>query len=410
MALLLFLCIDYYVLQALLNTFQNFPSTFLYFLTLLYWTITFITIVGYFYVKFTNFSPQLIRTGIFANYFSKIFTVLFLFIGDIIGYIQLGIQKITLYYADSFPQDPSAFTRPDVLAKAGLAAGTVPFTAISYGVLRGAYNFKVHHIDLPIHQLPPAFEGLRIAQISDVHAGTFIFKSGVKKGVKLLMEQNADVIFFTGDLINHKISEVDPYLDVFNKIQAPLGVYAILGNHDYKHPKLRPSKEEQETHIGQLSNVITEQLGWDLLMNENRVLEKEGQRLAIIGVENWGDLRWMPREANLDKALEGVEEESVKLLLSHDPSHWNKIVTTNDKYKDIDVTFAGHTHGMQFGIEWGKIKWSPVQYYYKQWAGLYEKKDQFIYVNRGFGCVAFPGRIGIPPEITVFTLKNASSH
>jgi predicted MPP superfamily phosphohydrolase len=219
----------------------------------------------------------------------------------------------------------------------------------------------------------------------------------------MLLKEKPDVIFFTGDLVNNQTSELKDYFDVFNKVKAPLGVFSVTGNHDYGDYHRWESANAKAQNFQDLIRAHKE-LGFDLLQNENRWLEADGERIAILGNENWGAGRFA-KYGKLDQAYKGTEEAPVKLLLSHDPSHWDAQVRQN--YKDIDIMFAGHTHGFQFGVEVGGLKWSPSQYIYKQWAGLYREEDQYLYVNRGFGYLGYPGRVGIPPEITIVTLKRA---
>jgi len=254
-----------------------------------------------------------------------------------------------------------------------------------------------------LKNLPKAFDGLSIGQISDIHAGSFWNKTAVKGGIEMMMKEKPDMIFFTGDLVNNESSEVKDYVSVFEKLKAPLGVYSITGNHDYGDYKSWASQEEKQKNFRDLVQAH-KVMGYDILMNEHRMLEQGGEKMAIIGIENWGGGRFA-KYGKLDKAYRGSDEAAVKLLLSHDPSHWDAQVRKD--YRDIDIAFAGHTHGFQFGVEIGGFKWSPSQYAYKQWAGLYQEEDQYLYVNRGFGYLGYPGRVGIPPELTIVELKRA---
>jgi len=244
---------------------------------------------------------------------------------------------------------------------------------------------------------------VRIAQVSDIHSGSFFNKTAVKGGVEMVMKEKPDMIFFTGDLVNNESTEVKEYIDVFNKLRAPLGVYSVTGNHDYGDYKSWSSKEVKQQNFNDLIEAHR-LLGFDLLMNENRFVEQGGEKLAIIGIENWGAGRFS-KYGKMDQAYAGTEEASAKILLSHDPSHWDAQIRTT--YKDIDLMLSGHTHGFQFGVEIGGFKWSPSQYAYKQWAGLYKEGEQYLYVNRGFGYLGYPGRVGMPPEITILELKRA---
>jgi predicted MPP superfamily phosphohydrolase len=292
--------------------------------------------------------------------------------------------------------------RSEFIITAGALASGALFGGMVYGVLKGAHNYQVNNRTLRISKLPKAFEGLRIVQISDIHSGSFWNKPAVKKGVELIMEQKADLIFFTGDLVNNKSEEFLSYKEVFKQLDAPLGVFSILGNHDYGDYFSWPdekgvSKEENLSLLKQYQKEI----GWKLLVNDNHIIERDGEKLAIIGVENWG-AHGFTQYGNLEQAYRGTEDAGTKLLLSHDPSHWKAEVLT--KFKDINATFSGHTHGMQFGIDSKYYKWSPVKYRYPEWADLYQEGDQYLYVNRGFGYLGYPGRLGFNPEITVFEL------
>lgn len=275
-----------------------------------------------------------------------------------------------------------------------------------YGIVKGAHNYQVNNRTINIKGLPKAFNGLKIVQISDIHSGSFWNKEAVKKGIELINEQAADLIFFTGDLVNNKSEEFLDYKDIFSQLQAPMGIYSVLGNHDYGDYYSWPD-QHGVTKKENLDLLIKYQreMGWDLLINENRILEKDGEKLAILGVENWGAHSGFPQYGKLDEAYTGSEDAKLKLLLSHDPSHWKAEILK--KYSDINVTFSGHTHGMQFGIDTKYYRWSPVKYRYPEWADLYKDGEQFLYVNRGFGYLGYPGRLGFNPEITVFELRSA---
>ncbi len=272
---------------------------------------------------------------------------------------------------------------------------------MTWGIVSGAHDYRVRRQKIALKNLPSQFHGLKIVQLSDIHSGSFYNKTAVKGGIELAMKEKGDVIFFTGDLVNNEASEMKNYTEIFEKLKAPLGVYSVLGNHDYGDYKAWASLEEKKENLRTLMQ-IHKQMGWDLLMNEHRMLEQGGEKLAILGIENWGAKGNFPKYGKMAQAHKNTDEAAVKLLLSHDPSHWDAQV--RKEYKDIDIMFAGHTHGMQFGIENEVIKWSPVQYMYEQWAGLYKKEEQHLYVNRGFGFIGFPGRIGMLPEVTVIEL------
>ncbi|MCB9234596.1 MAG: metallophosphoesterase [Bacteroidia bacterium] len=299
----------------------------------------------------------------------------------------------------------AGISRTKFISQAATVVAALPFAGLVWGAVAGRYNFKVFRHRLAIPGLPEEMEGLTITQLSDLHCGSFFDKEAVKEGIDLANAQNSDLMIFTGDLVNMRASEVDGWEEIFGSLRAPLGVYSILGNHDYGDYVRDWTEGEKEAN---LRDLIARQkdLGWDLMLNENRILNIKGKKLALIGVENTSGTRGFHSYGDLPKAYKGTEQADLKLLLSHDPSHWEAEVVKD--FPDIAATFSGHTHGFQMGIEIpGFIKWSPVQYVYKQWAGMYEKGAQKLYVNRGFGFHAYRGRAGIRPEITVFTLERA---
>ena len=289
------------------------------------------------------------------------------------------------------------------VSKIALGLAAIPLTSLLYGMYRGKYNFKVLNYELEYDDLPKAFDGFTITQISDIHSGSFDSVEKVNYGIDLINKQKRDVILFTGDLVNNTAAEVLPLIPHFSKISAPHGVFSVLGNHDYGDYMRWESPEQKVENIKALYQAQKD-MGWDLLLNESRFIEKEGQRLAIMGVENWGS--GFKQAGDLDKAMENVGANDFKVLLSHDPSHWEAKVLPHPN--TIHLTLSGHTHGMQFGIEIpGWFKWSPVKWRYKQWAGIYEQAKQRLNVNRGFGYLAYPGRVGMWPEISVITLKKS---
>lgn len=404
---LLFLAIDYYVFQAVLLVSKNWTETWKTVFRYSFWVPTLLSIAALIWWAFYNpyvYSATLrnwVITGLFTVYFSKIFAVLFLFAED----LQRGVRYVASLFSSSKPAGlpGTPIPRSEFLSQAALVAATVPFGAFTYGIISGAHDYRVKRLTVTLPNLPKAFDGLTIGQLSDIHSGSFFNKTAVKGGVEMLLKEKPDAIFFTGDLVNNKSDEVKDYIDVFDKVRAPMGVYSVTGNHDYGDYHKWNSANAKAQNFQDLIRAHNE-LGFDLLMNEHRWLETGGERIAIIGNENWGAGRFS-KYGQLNKAYQGTEEAPVKLLLSHDPSHWDAQV--RKQYKDIDVMFAGHTHGFQFGVEIGGFKWSPSQYIYKQWAGLYKEDNQYLYVNRGFGFLGYPGRIGIPPEITIVTLKRA---
>ncbi|KGE14179.1 metallophosphoesterase [Sphingobacterium deserti] len=298
------------------------------------------------------------------------------------------------------PEEPrNGISRSEFLTKSGIIVASLPIFPLSWGILSGGYDYKIRRQKLYLPDLPSAFHGLRIGQISDVHSGSFYNQKAVLGGVEMLLGERPDAIFFTGDLVNNVASEMRDYQDIFTKVKADLGVFSVLGNHDYGDYYF--GKEDSQAKRKNLKDLIETHkvMGWDLLMDENRLLKVGNEQLAIVGVQNWGTGRF-PKKGDLGKALLGTEESEVKLLLSHDPSHWRAQVLDTD----VDVMFAGHTHGMQFGVRGEHFQWSPAKYIYKEWAGLYEEDNKKLYVNVGYGFLGYPGRVGILPEITIFEL------
>lgn len=295
-------------------------------------------------------------------------------------------------------------SRLKFLNQAAVLLAAIPFTAFIYGMVKSGFNYKVRKVRLVLPKLPAAFNGLKIVQLSDIHAGSFVSSAPLEKALKMIQEQHADLIFFTGDLVNNISDEAVPFKEIFKQIKAPLGVYSTLGNHDYGDYVEWPSIEAKQKNLHDLKH-LHEEFGWKLLMNEHVSIKKEDAEIAILGVENWGAAMRFPKYGKIEKAHAGTEKYPVKILLSHDPSHWDAQIRNN--YPDIDITFSGHTHGMQFGIEIPGFRWSPSKYIYKQWADLYQEGRQFLYVNRGLGFLGYPGRVGILPEITVVELYNA---
>lgn len=282
----------------------------------------------------------------------------------------------------------------------GLAA--IPFASILYSIFKGKYNYKVWKYTLYFDNLPKAFDGYRITQISDIHCGSFDNYEKIRYGVELINSQKSDVILFTGDLVNNLANEVHNWKSLFATLQAPDGVFSIMGNHDYGDYSSWETTEAKQQNLEHLFQ-LQKQMGWQLLLNEHCYLERNGEKIALIGVENWGHGRFS-KYGDLNKAMEGVNTEDFKILMSHDPTHWQEVVLPENK--DIQLTLSGHTHGMQCGIEIpGWLKWSPSQYIYKYWGGMYEEGGKYLNVNRGFGYHAFPGRLGVWPEITVIELK-----
>ena len=355
-----------------------------------------------------NIAFRTYLTGfILVFYVARFFPALFLLIADIIRLLQLGIasfqygKEVSLAY----------YRRSKALLISGWTIGAVLFILLLYGMVIGNYDFQVKRVEINLPELASSFNNLRIVQLSDIHLGSWTSAEKLKEAVSIVNSLKPDLIFFTGDLLDYCTKDVDGFKPILAELSAPNGIFAILGNHDYGDYVRWASAEEKRMDHLELFNYY-KSLGWKLLLNENSLLVKGKDSLAIIGVENWGSTRRFQRFADMDKAMRGIENVGVQLLLSHDPSYWDKVISR--KFKNIDVTFSGHTHGFQFGIECFGIRWSPAQYMYKEWAGLYSSpvKDshpQYLYVNRGLGSIGYPGRVGIFPEITLIILHNSIS-
>lgn len=407
------LIVDYYVFQAVKVSLQYTSENKRRWILRGYWFIVTITLAGLFMGIFLSIGRAL-RTVIFVwffiHYFSKLFAIPFLLIDDLRRGATWVLKKVGI---DKKKKEKSGellvsevkngMTRSEFLSKTGLVMAGLPFVTMNYGLIsNNVYDYQIKRKTIYLPNLPKSFDGIKLGQISDVHSGSFYDKVAVQGGVDLLNAEKCDIVFFTGDLVNDKTSEMREYTNIFEKIKAPLGVYSILGNHDYGDYVQWPSAQAKKKNLEDLYEVH-KNLGWDLLLNENRKLKMGSDEISIIGVENWGSSLRFPRKGDIVKAKEGTDDSPVKLLLSHDPSHWRAQILKD--HKDIDMMFAGHTHGMQFGVEFGDFKWSPVQYVYPEWSGLYESNAQKLYVNVGYGFLGYPGRIGILPEITIFEFK-----
>lgn len=399
-SILFFLIFQWYSYQAIKTFTSNRWILFAYFLFV-------IMVVGnlIFYTlildRSTTNEPKLMYAiGFFLSLFVFQILVTIFLMGEDIFRIPQGIYA---YFSKIPDQNQFLPQRRKLISQIAVGLAAIPFTSLLYGMFRGKYNFKVLTYELEYDDLPEAFEGFKITQISDIHSGSFDNAKKVQYGVDLVNAQGSDVVFFTGDLVNNKADEILPWIETFKKINAKHGVYSVLGNHDYGDYMRWESPEAKKKNMQALEKA-QKQMGWDLLLNQSRFIEKDGQRIAIIGVENWGS--GFKQVGDLNKALTDVSEKDFKILMSHDPSHWEAEVLPHP-FK-IHLTLSGHTHGMQFGIEIpGWIKWSPVKWRYKQWAGVYQESDQRLNVNRGFGYLAYPGRVGIWPEVTVITLKKS---
>jgi predicted MPP superfamily phosphohydrolase len=327
---------------------------------------------------------------------------LFFLVDDIRRGVQWAATKIFFKKTEAAgqPAVSETISRSAFLSWTGMIMGGGLFGTLIYG-FGNKYRYQVKKVKLNYANLPPAFKGLRIIHISDIHSGSFNDKEAVMKGVYKIMKEQPDLILFTGDLVNNVADEMTDYIDVFNKLNAPLGVYSTLGNHDYGDYVQWDSPEEKKANLDRIKQVHST-LGWRLLMNEHVTLERGTDKIALLGIENWSSKASFHKYGDMKKAYEGTGDYPFKILMSHDPSHWKGEVL--ETYPDIDLTLSGHTHGMQFGVEIPGLKWSPVQYVYREWAGLYEQEARKLYVNRGFGFIGYPGRVGILPEITLIEL------
>lgn len=342
---------------------------------------------------------------IFVIYISKFVWCIFLWVDDIIRLVKWIGSKLNPPKAASH-ESQSRISRSQFIATTGALIGGIPLVALSKGIFKGAYDYRIHRVPLYIKNLPLAFEGLKVGQLSDIHTGSLFDKDSVHKGIQMLNAEKPDLVFFTGDLVNNQTNEAYPLMDHFAQVQAPMGVYSIFGNHDYGDYMRWENEEAKKQNLADLVKVHKD-MGWHLLRNDHVILERGGSRIGLIGVENWGDRGRFQKFGDLDMAMDKMQDVPVKLLLSHDPSHFDSIVSKQKQYSDIQVTFSGHTHGFQFGIENKYLKWSPSQYIYPHWAGLYNEGNQQLYVNRGYGFLGYPGRVGILPEITLFELRRA---
>ncbi|MDH7462501.1 metallophosphoesterase [Chitinophagaceae bacterium 26-R-25] len=395
--------IDIYVFQALKTVTQNSASRTRIILFSIYWLLsacTFFFILLMPYLNTENW-PKSLRSYTFAIliglFFSKVVGSVFFLIDDVRRLMMWSIGKLFSNPTVAITTGDEGITRSVFISWLGLAASGTLFGSLVYG-FRNKYHYHVNRIKLSYVNLPASFKGLKIVQISDIHSGSFNDKAAVERGVEKVLNEKPDLILFTGDLVNDRATEMKNYMDVFGRLKAPMGVFSTLGNHDYGDYVAWDSPEAKRQNLENLK-VVHANLGWRLLMNEHVALERGGDQIALIGIENWSAKGRFPKYGKMAEAYAGTEKYPFKILMSHDPSHWDAEVIP--KYSDIDLMLSGHTHGMQFGVELPGFKWSPVQYMYKQWAGLYETEKQKLYVNRGYGFIGYPGRVGILPEITV---------
>ena len=396
--------LDFYIFQVIKTISQGASIMAKQVIFSAYWGISIAALLIFALLPLLNAQewPRL-RNYVFATviglFFAKLLASVFFLVDDIRRLIQWAAAKLFFQHTDG-DTGVDTISRSNFLSWLGLGVGGALFSSLVYG-FSNKYSYETRRVRLSFDNLPPAFKGLKIVQLSDIHTGSFGDKAAVQKGIDKVLKEKPDLILFTGDLVNDVAAEMKNYTDVFSRLKAPLGVFSVLGNHDYGDYSWWETPEEKIANLDHLKK-IQQDMGWRLLINEHVTLERGGQQIALIGIENWSAKARFPKYGKMDLAYPGAEKYPFKILMSHDPSHWDAEV--RPKYRDIDLALAGHTHGMQFGIEIPGIKWSPVKYIYKQWAGLYEEGRQKLYVNRGYGFIGYPGRVGIMPEITVIEL------
>jgi predicted MPP superfamily phosphohydrolase len=394
--------IDFYIYQVVRGLLQGTTATTKLTINVVYWSLCITSLCSFLLFPFiTNpYFRQYIFSISIGWVMAQVFMVLFFLIDDIRRGTFWTVGQIASSTGAKFMNTENGIPRSAFLSWLGIGASSTLFFSLLYG-FGNKYNYKLVKKKVVIKGLPSAFIGFKIVHISDIHSGSLKDQEAVKKGIELIQQQNADMVLFTGDLVNDRATEMTDWMEVFNKIKAPHGVFSILGNHDYGDYVSWDSPEAKSKNLQDLMQVHNN-LGWRLLMNENVRIVKEGAYVQLVGIENWGAKARFPKYGKLDIAMEGVHNEDPIILMSHDPSHWDAQVI-ND-YPQIDLMLSGHTHGMQFGLENPYFKWSPVQWVYKQWAGIYKNGGQQLYVNRGFGFLGYPGRVGIMPEVTLIEL------
>jgi predicted MPP superfamily phosphohydrolase len=404
--ILILLCIDWYAFQGVRTLTASWQQKSLRMAVhTLFWSVNIISILmaSYGLLTMQNHGMNKIGTiginALLTLFITQLVFILFLFGEDIYRGIYGLITRIAGHPSVSGTYVPE---RRKLISQIGILVAAVPFTSFIYGIARGKYNYKVHKHILTFEDLPPAFHGFTITQISDIHAGSFTDQKAVEHGIDLINGQKSDLFLFTGDLVNQHADEFIPWQPVFAQIKAPYGQYSILGNHDYGDYGDWPSAEAKAENHSKLIRHHAE-TGFKLMLDEHTVIEKDGAQLSLIGVQNWG--HGFKQEGDLEKALSGIDPGAFKILMSHDPTHFEHQVKNHPT--KIHLTLSGHTHGMQMGVEFPWLKWSPVQYRYPRWAGMYTENDRFLHINRGFGFLGFSGRVGIWPEITVIELRKA---
>jgi len=400
---LIMLLLDFYVYQAVKTVSQNATQQSKTIVFYSYWAISALTLacllsIPYITALQTN---KIFRNYVFAIllglFFAKLIGAVFFLVDDFRRLILFVIQKIKSSNPETTVLNGNEISRSTFISWLGLALGGTLFGTLLWG-FSNKYKYEIRRVVLSFPNFPKAFKGLKVIHISDIHSGSFNDKVAVQRGVDMILREKPDLILFTGDLVNDRHEEMLEYKEIFSRLNAPMGVFSTLGNHDYGDYMSWPSDLAKKQNLESLKQ-LQKGMGWRLLMNEHVLFERDGEKIALLGIENFGAKGRFPKYGRMQDAYPGTENIPFKILMSHDPSHWDYQV--KKEYKDIDLMLSGHTHGMQFGLENPYFKWSPVQWMYKQWAGLYEDGKQKLYVNRGFGFIGYPGRVGIMPEITV---------
>lgn len=394
-SLILFL-LEFYIFQGIKNLTSNI------YIKYLYWIFTIcIYAVILFELPQINGSnresakpTQIVISLLMIFLIPKLILGFFLLIDDAFRLVNFGIKK----FSNSEVIFPG---RRKFLSLMGLGLAGVLSGLVIDGIIYGKYRHYVRKVKLKLNNLPSSFKGYKIVQISDVHSGSFFHPEKLQKAIDLINQQNPDLVLFTGDMVNIYADEFKPFISLFAQIKAKDGKFSVFGNHDYGDYGKWKSPQQHAQNLNRLIE-YEKQAGFDLLRNEHRIISKNGESIYIIGVENWGE-KPFPQFGDLDKSVKDIPNQAVKILMSHDPTHFDHAVKNHSKF--IHLTLSGHTHGMQFGLDLKNIKWSPVQYKYKKWIDLYSENGKYLYVNRGFGVLGFPGRVGVNPEITLFELS-----
>lgn len=400
----LMLLLDIYIFQVVRFVSQGAGARTKTFIFSAYWVVSIAFLIFLLVMPFIDWESRYrsVRSTLFAVviglFLAKLIGAVFFAVDD----VRRGVQWLAgkLFFSNTEGEQITSgarMSRSLFLSWLGLAVSGGLYSALLYG-FSNKYNYKIKKVPLSFANLPAAFRGMRVVQLSDIHSGSFNNPDAVKAGVEKIMSLQPDLILFTGDLVNNIADEMEPYASIFSQLKAPLGVYSVFGNHDYGDYHRWASPAEKTANLERLKAIQAE-MGWRLLLDEHVALERGGEQIALLGIQNWSALSRFPKYGNLARAHQGTEKYPFRILMSHDPTHWDAEV--RPEFGNIDLTLSGHTHGMQFGVEIPGFKWSPVEYVYRQWAGLYKEANQMLYVNRGFGFIGYPGRVGILPEITL---------